>query len=597
MRHQRLMKAAASLLLASVVGLSLWLSSPKGVRALTVGFPSLPSSGTLGQTYSFTVTIDVQNGDILPLQRSDLAIINNSNNPILVCNDLPTSNGSKNYTSTETGNGQVSVDASTSGSWPFGNDNRAINWEGSGHQLGGYGYGYGMPGGSITYTIVWTTPSSLTPGSYSVKITVYGDNDTQFSKTSDASFTLAQPSSGGGGFGGSSVGGGSGPTGPGITDVTLYTDSQGVFNMAAQAKSDDGLAWVTINKGTKATQTDTYRVKGISIIPIENTPASNAGATMFSLAYNFGSEGATFTPSITITLSYDPTKLPEGFNARNLVLATWDAAGKKWVPVEGSIVNTDAHTVSAQISHFSAYGIFGNIQPASITMSNLSIAPQEANAGDTVTISTSVANNGDLSGKYTLVLKVNGKQESSQDITLGGNSSTTVKFTISRNQAGKYEVEINGMTTTFTVRPTAGTGGAKFVLKSLLVSPDPVTYGDDILLSVIAMNDGDETTTQTVTFKIDGNIVNAQEVILAPYTGMTVEFTTSTITPGTHAVDVNGQLATFTVKSLVAPITKAYINWWTIGLVILLVTTLTSFIAFSIRSRSRYIPPTPPKAK
>jgi len=265
--------------------------------------------------------------------------------------------------------------------------------------------------------------------------------------------------------------------------------------------------------------------------------------------------------------------------------------------VEGSIVNTDAHTVSAQISHFSAYGIFGNIQPASITMSNLSISPQEANAGDTVTISTLVANNGDLSGNYTLVLKVNGKQESSQDITLGGNSSTTVKFTTSRNQAGKYEVEINGMTTTFTVRPTTGTGGAKFVLKSLLVSPDPVTYGDDILLSVIAMNDDDETITQTVTFKIDGNIVNAQEVILAPHTGKTVEFTTSTITPGTHAVDVNGQLATFTVKSLVALITKNYINWWSIGLVILLVTTLTSFIAFSIRSHSRYIPPTPPKAK
>jgi hypothetical protein len=592
MQHQKLIKATVSLVLATIVGLSLWLSSPKGVRALTVSFPSLPSPGTLGQTYTFSARIDINDGDVLPLQSAKLEIINNSNTTILTCDNLPTVNGTKNYSSGETGNGIVSVIASTSGSWPYSSDNRTINWEGSGYSLG-YGYGYGLPGGSITYNTTWTIPSSLPTGNYSVKITVYGNNSTHFSKTSATPFNLTQPASGGGGgFGG---GGENVPVGPGVTDVTLYTDSQGVFNLDFQAKSENRLAWVSIIKGVKATQTDSFRVKGISIIPMENTPDPNVGNSMFGLAYTFGPEGATFNPSITITLTYDPAKLPEGFDARNLVLATWDTVEKKWVVIEGSIVNTETHTVSAKISHFSSYAIFGTVQPASITVNGLDVSPQQVQIGDTITISAIVVNDGDLAGNYTLILKVNGKQEASQDITLGGNNSKTVKFNISRNQAGIYEIEVNGKTATFMIQ--AAGSPAKLVLKSLSVSPDKVTFGDDIMFSVIAENVGDEALTQTVTIKIDGNVVNSQEITLAPHGLTTVKFNSSTVAPGSHTVDINGQQTIFTVDSLVAPAPRSSVNWWSIGLIILLSTTLASFIIFRTRSRSQFIPPNSPRMK
>src|SRR3990167_757658 len=45
-------------------------------KALNITFPSVPSSGTLGSAYTFTVKVDVQDTDLLPIQGVDLVIYN-----------------------------------------------------------------------------------------------------------------------------------------------------------------------------------------------------------------------------------------------------------------------------------------------------------------------------------------------------------------------------------------------------------------------------------------------------------------------------------------------------------------------------------------
>jgi len=59
------------------------------------------------------------------------------------------------------------------------------------------------------------------------------------------------------------------------------------------------------------------------------------------------------------------------------------------------------------------------LQPARILQhAKPSLSPAQANTGETVTISATVANAGDVDGTYTVVLKINDKVESTQSITV-----------------------------------------------------------------------------------------------------------------------------------------------------------------------------------
>jgi len=62
-----------------------------------------------------------------------------------------------------------------------------------------------------------------------------------------------------------------------------------------------------------------------------------------------------------------------------------------------------------------------------------------------------VANTGGNEGDYSVVLKINGVKEAEQSVTVTARKSKTVTFTVSKQVAGSYSVEINGLTGSFTV--------------------------------------------------------------------------------------------------------------------------------------------------
>jgi hypothetical protein len=300
-----------------------------------------------------------------------------------------------------------------------------------------------------------------------------------------------------------------------------------------------------------------------------------------------------------LTITYDPAKLPIGFNPAGLVLMTWNATDKKWETVTGFAVNTADHTISTTVAHFSLYSLFGSAKstrPASVAMSSLSVSPAEANTGDAVTISAAVANSGDLPGDYTVTLKINGREVESQTVNVGGSGSTTVTFTFVPDAEGIYEVEVNGRQSTFNVW-TAGPVAPEFALRSLAVFPYESTYGEETVISIVAENNGDAAITQAVVFKIDDVVVSSQEVSLAPHSQKTVEYIASGCEPGTRSVDVNGIKASFNVRPLLIPSSTIDINWYLIGLIIFTVTALTSTIGFRLKTRTQYIPPVPPPVR
>ena len=73
------------------------------------------------------------------------------------------------------------------------------------------------------------------------------------------------------------------------------------------------------------------------------------------------------------------------------------------------------------------------------------------NRGENVTISAMVTNNGEVSGSQSLVLKLKGAVESTQEINLEPGETQRVDFNIIKNTPGFYNVEMEGLTGRFVV--------------------------------------------------------------------------------------------------------------------------------------------------
>jgi len=82
---------------------------------------------------------------------------------------------------------------------------------------------------------------------------------------------------------------------------------------------------------------------------------------------------------------------------------------------------------------------------------NLSVSPSLVGLGENVTITTEVINTSGIDENCMAKLLVDGTEEATQEITLSPGASGNATFTVSRDSAGTYAVEIEGLTSEFTV--------------------------------------------------------------------------------------------------------------------------------------------------
>lgn len=89
--------------------------------------------------------------------------------------------------------------------------------------------------------------------------------------------------------------------------------------------------------------------------------------------------------------------------------------------------------------------------PAAFSTSDLSIKPTEVVSGETVAITVSVANTGDIEGSYTVILRIDDVNEAEKSVTVAAGSSQTVSFDVTKEKAGSYDVAVDELSGSFTV--------------------------------------------------------------------------------------------------------------------------------------------------
>ena len=192
-------------------------------------------------------------------------------------------------------------------------------------------------------------------------------------------------------------------------------------------------------------------------------------------------------------------------------------------------------------------------------ISGLSISPETVEPGEVVTISVYVENVGTGTSRYTVNLKVDGTTEESIELTLAAGEDETVKWTVSKTAAKTYDVDVNGLTGSFTVEEPVPPAPAEFVLSDLVVSPASIQTGETVTVSVTVANVGEESGSYTAELLVDDSKVDEETVTLVGGASETVEFTDVSGDEGTHTVSVGVLSGSFTVEA--PPEEEPGLNW------------------------------------
>jgi len=363
-------------------------------------------------------------------------------------------------------------------------------------------------------------------------------------------------------------------------EVSFDISDEGEILETIVATSEAGDLTIVIEEGTIALDEYGDPLDSLEVDVDPSPPDPPEGAHIIGLAYDFGPDGATFDPHITMTYTLDLDDLPEGVAPEDLVIAYYDEEAGEWVELD-CVVDTENNTITADVEHFTTFAIIGAVTPppAVFTVSSLSISPATVNIGETVTISLVVTNTGGKSGSYIVTLDINGVKEADETVTVAAGDSQEVSFSVTKEDAGIYSVAVAELTGSFTV-----VAPAAFSVSDLSLQPAQVKPGEAVTISASVANTGGESGSYTVVLKIDGVKEAEKTVTIAAGESQDVSFSVTKEEAATYTVTVDGLSGSFTV----APPAKPPVNWPLIGGIIGGVIVVALLVFFLVRRRRAY---------
>ena len=179
------------------------------------------------------------------------------------------------------------------------------------------------------------------------------------------------------------------------------------------------------------------------------------------------------------------------------------------------------------------------------SVSNLTITPNQIKAGNPVTISAIVSNNGSEAGTYSVVLKINGLVENIIDIMLSPGASQATTFTVNKDIGGEYYAELDGLSGIFIVIPLVP---ANFTVSNMVIAPERAKQGENIVISAMVANNGELAGTYSAVLKLKGAIESTEEINLGPGESRKITFKIAKTTPGFYNVELEGLTGRFVVE-------------------------------------------------
>ncbi len=174
--------------------------------------------------------------------------------------------------------------------------------------------------------------------------------------------------------------------------------------------------------------------------------------------------------------------------------------------------------------------------PANLSVSNLSITPDEVEAGQAVTITVTASNTGEEEGNFGIVLEIDGDTEETKTVTIAADGSTQVSFTVTRPEGGTYTVDIFNLSGSFTVTGQIGVvnvigvwGGTELENFQAMIAPWEAATGNAMGFS------GTRQLDTVLTARVEAG--NPPDVAILPNPGQMIE-----LAADGHLVDLSSFL-------------------------------------------------------
>ena len=88
---------------------------------------------------------------------------------------------------------------------------------------------------------------------------------------------------------------------------------------------------------------------------------------------------------------------------------------------------------------------------ADVTVTSVTVSPESVEVGENVTITATVENTGNTTETVPIVFKINGEEVKSVNVTVEANATETVECVVAADEAGTYNVTVDGASASFTV--------------------------------------------------------------------------------------------------------------------------------------------------
>ena len=153
-------------------------------------------------------------------------------------------------------------------------------------------------------------------------------------------------------------------------------------------------------------------------------------------------------------------------------------------------------------------------KPAEFQVTELTVNPSSALAGEAVEVSVKVTNVGEESGTYTLNLNIDDTTVDTRTVTLFGGATQVIKFEMTETNAGPHNVEVDGLTGSFTIEGPVDASD-KIDLLRMFVDPYEVVEGDPVTVTVKANNTANEEGVLVIRLLVEGEVIETKQATLA----------------------------------------------------------------------------------
>ena len=415
--------------------------------------------------------------------------------------------------------------------------------------------------------------------------------------------SVIAPIASGGGLGASSSGGG-GTDDKRFTNISASATEDGVLWEDVTALSTDTKLELLIPEGTKAVNANGYPLHSITIVNINDQNTPPTGFSFVGRRFDLLPEGTTFDPPVNFTVHYEDSEIPEGVSEEDLRIHYWNKDLQIWEAIECT-VDQETNTITANLSHFSEYAVLAGNEQASFSSSPLEITstPDET---DTVTITTIITNQGDLTGTTSLTLYIDEEATQTKMATLAGGKSAEISFTFT-SAPGIHIARIGDHQTEFTIDKTSvelekPLSPANITVSSIGVSSQQVTPDETVTVMTTLVNSGEQDGVYTVVLKLNDEEERHSEIAVPALSEKKVSFAVLREKIGTYEVECGGRLCQFSVIAPVAvteptnedsnPSTadkKASNQWYVVGVAIggVMIIGLTTILI--IRRKNKWL--------